>query len=130
MTEFTYKVGAVVRVTAEELENMLECSRTHYDWKCRQASAECGVNGADRSGFLTVWKLFDLEEGHELSSYELDLLCKIMESPVADHDLYVRFREILREINDRWCELMGKPKPSRGMILHPAVESMLSKDRP
>lgn len=117
--EFTYKVGAVVHATVEELDNMIECSRTHYDWTCKTASAVGGEDGAKLSGFLTVWKEFHLEDGHELSSRELDLLCKILESPSAKPGLYERMVTILREVNDRWCEVMGKEKRDHDPIIHP-----------
>jgi len=92
---FGYEVEARITITSDELLNMLECARSHYDFACREAGQPGG------RGFLWSWKnqMLDLEaqpigdalrpeENVDVTARQLDLLLKILESPAATNGLY------------------------------------------
>jgi hypothetical protein len=116
--KFVYEVKAVYSLTYEELTGAIECAKTHYDLACREA--------AQPGGFLFYWHNHfaaeavgaQIEKGatseSELSSHELDLLCKILESPKSDDKLYAKCCKFLSAQHDEWCRRNGLPNPKRG----------------
>jgi len=131
-----YRFDTKVRLhaTSQEIDYMIDCSRHHYDWTCKEASFVVGGK-VRTNGFLTIWKgHVQFEEEHkkpeqeplpyDLSMSQLDLLCKIIENG-ENRDLYYKLREIARDATEKSCEVNGVPKPERRMILHPMIESKL-----
>ena len=126
---FYYDTRVNLSATAEEIDYMIACSRSHYDWACKDASGVSSIERgiATKNGFLTVWKMFHKDSTQELTLRELDLLCKIVENG-EKRDFYYELRKILREVGDKACEVNGRPKRDHGPILHPSVENKLCKD--
>ena len=132
---FYYDVRVNLIATDAELDYMIDCSKHHYDWACKDASSVASSEKRTVNGFLTVWRgclQFDLERlergkqdpptTYGLTFHQLDLLCKIIENG-ENRDLYYELRKILRDVGDKACEVNGIPKPERGPILHPMIES-------
>lgn len=82
INSFAYRVEVNLALTRKEISHMIECSKGHYDIKCRAASCPT-VNG-----FLDGWcnqMDFAEERGEEeievrATFREMDTLCKILEA--------------------------------------------------
>ncbi len=115
--KWVYEVRGVYELSYEELTNAIECAKAHYDAACKAA--------AQQGGFLTRWsQQFEanavgaqIEKGAkaelELTTHELDTLCKILESPKSDDRLYAKCCALLSSQNDEWCRKNGVPNPKR-----------------
>jgi hypothetical protein len=83
---FWFPVEVKLRITKAELDHMIECSKAHYDYKCKAASK--------RGGFLYGWRNrlegdiavaeFSADEQPDsvevqASWHTVDTLCKILE---------------------------------------------------
>ena len=99
---FSYDVNAEVLFTVEEIKNMMHCSVTHYDYKCKAA----GQHGGFLYGLNNRFVIFTAEDDErndtpaKITLREVDTLCKILESPSADKDLARAMRDLGREMCD------------------------------
>lgn len=98
---FGYEVEARVTITRDQLLNMLKCAKTHYDAAC-VAAGELGPRG-----FLWGWRTQMLDwktlgDGDTLlpevevdvTTRQLDLLLKILESPSSTPGLHKSVGEV------------------------------------
>lgn len=85
LAAITYKPSALVTFTKAEVEFMLTCSQTHYDFECRQASSELIPHDRNRKGFLigirNCIESTSEEYEHRLTFRQIDTLAKIIEMP-------------------------------------------------
>ena len=120
--EFDYGVFAMLRMSGNELNRLALLSKTHYDSKCRAASAQGGF----LYGFIQQWMMgaegdysanpdapppdppdTDREEVFRVSTHQLDTLAKIAEGDGGD-DLRQRLLAVLRECGDEYRRLAPK----------------------
>jgi hypothetical protein len=102
--EFSYEVNSEVLFTADEVRNLMKCSREHYDYKCKAA----GCQGGFLYGLNNRFVVFPEEDGPDeqndtpakLSWHEVDTLCKILEGPSADPELAGAVRRMLSSMSD------------------------------
>jgi len=100
MTEspFTYEVYANVTFTTEEVENMMTCSREHYDGRCQHASTEVGFLYRLQRRMSNAMA-DETPSPSTLSGDQVDTLCKILEGFLADKKLYWSMRRLLLTMN-------------------------------
>lgn len=109
---FGYDVEARVTITSVQLLNMLECAKSHYDSAC----VEAGQPGP--RGFLWGWRnrLLDHDAPHvgdalvaegevDVTTRKLDLLLKILESPLATYGLYALVSKAYHVLEAEWVRL-------------------------
>lgn len=96
---FGYEVEARVTVTRDQLLNMLECAKSHYDRACVEAGEPRGFLWGWRNQMLD-WKtlgdgdkLLD-ETNVDVTTRQLDLLLKILESPSSTPGLHASVGEV------------------------------------
>lgn len=89
---FTYQVLSEVELTWPEFLALEEAAKTHYDYTCKATAKQGGLLYGWRNKFTflqeeaakTTEDAASLTTNWRLTSDEVDLLCKIAESPVLD----------------------------------------------
>lgn len=118
---FIYRVEIEVEVTRTEHNVLMRCSEDHYDAKCRSlckpAETFVGSDGFSHvipdSGMLWGWKnMFETRKPDEsitvkLTWHELDLLCKVTESPLATADVAAGIRRVFEELREETKRIQG-----------------------
>jgi hypothetical protein len=91
-----------ITLSKEEIENLYRCAEAHYDRVCR--------NQARPGGFL--FALYNIVthcgqawESHFFTSRELNLLCKITESPLCDPSIFIPVRAALNALELKYRDL-------------------------
>jgi hypothetical protein len=117
---FSYEVNSEVFFTPEEIKNLMHCSVTHYDYKCKAA----GQHGGFLYGLNNRFVLWPAEEADDpdrlpsapakLSWREVDTLCKILESPSADPGLAWAMRELIVDMRIELERLYGEEESNVG----------------
>jgi hypothetical protein len=77
----TYIAELNMRLRRDMVEHLIVCARSHYDSTCKHAARP------GPSGFIHGWKMMmGRDEWVEVycSASQLNLICKILESPRAD----------------------------------------------
>ncbi len=92
-TKFRYKVYAQVHFTQEDVKKLMELSNAHYDYHCRDVSRYGGfLYGLDNSVRFSD----SGSDDWDVSSSELDTLCKILEGlSREDYENFKPLREKL-----------------------------------
>lgn len=106
---FSYEVEGKVVVTKAELANMIRCAEGHYDATCRSTAIpgpRAFLNGM-RNSLRSPGsdEHVDFEKASEsdvatdhLTTRQLDLLLKILESPAAAPGLHQKVYEVYRAV--------------------------------
>lgn len=106
---FSYEVEGKVCVTKAELTNMIRCAETHYDATCRSAALPGpraflnGMRNSMRSPGSDAHVDFEAAAEADtstdwLTTRQLDLLLKILESPSAMPGLHMKVREVYKAV--------------------------------
>lgn len=107
--QFAYSVHAKVQYSRAELDLLLSMSSRHYDFKCRKVSELGGFlyGMAVRLQFTS-----EITETINLTSYELDTLCKICEGARSEEEfaLGLFFRQTLASVATEYERLSEPPK--------------------
>lgn len=80
MNGIVYVPEATISFAAEEVEVLVQCSAAHYDHRCREASEVGGFLYGIRN------RLMNGTADCCLATYEVDLLCKVLEDPPSTVD--------------------------------------------
>jgi hypothetical protein len=116
-TKFFFRTEVCLHLTEAEVDRMIQCSRSHYDWKCQSASKQ--------GGFLYGWKNHftcpeTLENGQAevwATWDEMDTLCKILEQE------YLINRTIsLKNMKDSINEFMADPKEDESPLYRAMIK--------
>lgn len=106
---FNYEVEGKVVVTKAELQNMIRCAETHYDATCRSTAIPGpraflnGMRNSMRSPGSDAHVDFETAAESDtstdwLTTRQLDLLLKILESPAALPELYWKVHEVYKAV--------------------------------
>ena len=99
-TRFIYQVLSEVEFSREDVEHLIDLSRQHYDHKVRSLSSVGGLLFGMRNQCM-----FGGPRTVQLSTRELDTLCKAVEGTGADYALRGKLRDLLSEAQEKYREL-------------------------
>lgn len=99
-TRFIFEVKTEVEFSREEVDHLVDLSRQHYDHKVRSLVEYGGSLLGLKNRYLcgAACRV-------QLSTRDLDTLCKAAEGPAADHVLRGRLRDLLSDAQEKFREL-------------------------
>lgn len=121
---FVFQVQTEVRFTKSDLDVLTQCSKEHYDWKCRSLSNPGGFLYGMRNALESV-AILNEEEGLDgepmgtwnLSTTDLDLLCKVTENcGIPDEvilPMHLQIRQLFVEADRKYREINAHLLPSQ-----------------
>lgn len=109
-TGFVYKIKVSLKLTRQEVTDLITVAEAHYDSKCKAA--------AHRGGFLYGLRNYldgDEEVTCDFWAREINLMCKILEQaanpgmPETARALWYPMREAMVHANEEFVRLNGDP---------------------
>lgn len=101
-TRFIFEVKTEVAFSREEVDHLIDLSRQHYDLKVRSLAEHGGLLFGLKNWHLCVGETPQLVQ---LSTRELDTLCKAVESPGTGFLIQGALRRLLDEAQQKYREL-------------------------
>lgn len=99
-----YSPLAVCVFSRADMELLIRCSESHYDWTCRSLS----LPGGQLYGLRNRFAEDDTHAEMRVNIPEVDLLCKVAESPLCDPELQWQLMTTFKALNDKYEELNSR----------------------